>query len=137
MTPPKLSTFDDLLAAARQHTQPQRLLLVFVEVELPDDATDSQRVAFEKGMGGTLEPIMAVDKDAQDLASMRELAQESHRLNDRWHLFFAGALQSERTQPLTNEQVDQALDRMIDGIRSGQFHHLAAFDREGNSISWN
>jgi hypothetical protein len=42
-----ISTFDDLLAAARTQPLPQRLLMVFAAVELPDDATPAERAAFE------------------------------------------------------------------------------------------
>ena len=38
-----ISSFDDLLHAARLQPEPQRLLFVFVGVELPDDATPAQR----------------------------------------------------------------------------------------------
>jgi hypothetical protein len=34
-----ITTFDDLLTAARAQPQPQRLLFVFAGIELPDDAT--------------------------------------------------------------------------------------------------
>ncbi len=34
-----ITTFDDLLAAARHQTEPQRLLLVFAGAELPADSS--------------------------------------------------------------------------------------------------
>ena len=36
--PMNIASFDDLLVAARQQPEPQRLLFVFAGVELPDDA---------------------------------------------------------------------------------------------------
>ena len=36
-----ISTFDDLLRAARQQPQPQRLLFVFAGAELPENSTPS------------------------------------------------------------------------------------------------
>ena len=38
-----ISNFNDLLTAARQQSQPQRLLLVFAKAELPADSTPEQR----------------------------------------------------------------------------------------------
>ena len=38
----RISTFDDLLRAARQQPEPQRLLFVFAGVELPDGARPSK-----------------------------------------------------------------------------------------------
>lgn len=44
-----ISSFDDLLHAARLQPEPQRLLFVFVGVELPDDATPPSARALSKG----------------------------------------------------------------------------------------
>jgi len=41
-----ISNFNALLAAARQQSQPQRLLLVFAKAELPADSTPEQRSRF-------------------------------------------------------------------------------------------
>ncbi len=57
-----ISSFDDLLQAARAQPEPQRLLFVFAGVELPDDPTANQRQRFEAGQGGALVPLMCVDK---------------------------------------------------------------------------
>ncbi|MDO9479321.1 MAG: ribonucleotide reductase subunit alpha, partial [Hydrogenophaga sp.] len=56
-----IATFDDLLSAARAQPLPQRLLLVFAGIELPDDATPTERAGFERGEGGALVPQMCVD----------------------------------------------------------------------------
>ena len=68
-----ISSFDDLLQAARMQPEPQRLLFVFAAVELPDDATPAQRARFEAGQGGALVPLMCVDKTPQELASFEAL----------------------------------------------------------------
>jgi len=53
-----INTFDDLLRAARQQPDPQRLLLVFAGASLSPDASTAQRAAFEAGVGGELAPLM-------------------------------------------------------------------------------
>jgi hypothetical protein len=60
-----ISSFDDLLCAARAQTEPQRLLFVFTKVTLPDDSTPEQQARFQTGEGGALEPLMCVDKAAR------------------------------------------------------------------------
>ena len=64
-----ISSFDDLLMAARQQPLPQRLLFVFAAAELPDDSTPEQRADFEAGQGGALVPKMCVDKTPQEIDS--------------------------------------------------------------------
>jgi len=51
-----ISSFDDLLRAAREEAEPQRLLFVFANAMLPDDSTPEQRLRFETGQGGALAP---------------------------------------------------------------------------------
>jgi hypothetical protein len=69
-----ISTFDDLLSAARSQPLPQRLLFVFAGVELPEDATPAQRLEFERGEGGALVPQMCVDKGLDELHSFDQLS---------------------------------------------------------------
>ena len=51
-----ITHFDDFLAAARQQSEPQRLLFTFAVAELPGDANAAQKAAFERGEGGALCP---------------------------------------------------------------------------------
>jgi len=46
-----ISSFDDLLRAAREQSEPQRLLFVFANAVLPDNITPEQRARFEAGQG--------------------------------------------------------------------------------------
>jgi hypothetical protein len=74
-----IETFDDLLQAAKLQQQPQRLLMVFANAELPPDANAAQRAAFDAGDGGALVPHMCVDKLPQEIASFAALALGSQR----------------------------------------------------------
>ena len=47
----KIRSFDDLMRAARQQPEPQRLLFVFAGAELPDDSSPEQRRRFAAGAG--------------------------------------------------------------------------------------
>ena len=72
----EIQHFDDLLAAARAQAQPQRLLMVFVATELPEDASAEQRARFAEGEGGALVPLMCVDKTPEELDSFATLLAE-------------------------------------------------------------
>ncbi len=73
----EISSFDDLLSAARQQEQPQRLLFVFTEAELDPDSTEAQRRDFEAGHGGALVPVLTADKSPDELAGFATMVQES------------------------------------------------------------
>ena len=48
-----ITDFADLLRAARAQSEPQRLLLVFVRAELPEDADMASRKTIQRGgVGG-------------------------------------------------------------------------------------
>jgi hypothetical protein len=76
----KIAHFDDLLTAARLQNEPQRLLLVFAGVELPDDCTPAQRAGFAAGHGGAMVPLMCVDKLPNELHDFAALLEESSHI---------------------------------------------------------
>jgi len=51
-----LADFEQLLQAARQQDEPQRLLFVFTHRELDKHATTAQRESFARGESGHLQP---------------------------------------------------------------------------------
>ena len=84
--------FDDLLRIARAQPEPQRLLLVFASADLPDQPSPRQQAQFAQAQGGTLEPLLCVDKKPAEIASFAALLEESHTLEaplpspGRWSL---------------------------------------------------
>jgi len=74
-----IACFNDLLRAARQQPEPQRLLFVFAQAVLPDDSTPEQRAGFEAGQGGALTPLMSVDKTPEELGTFAALVEESRQ----------------------------------------------------------
>ena len=87
-----ISSFDDLLRAAREQSEPQRLLFVFANAVLPDDSTPEQRARFEAGQGGALAPLMSVDKTPEALGTLAELVEESRQFGHDWAIVFAASL---------------------------------------------
>ncbi len=130
-----LHHFDDLLAAARAQPQPQRLLMVFAEAELPADATPAQRQAFEAGEGGTLNLLMAVDKRPDEISNFASLADEARRAGPPWQLLFAAALSGSEGRQPADAEVDHALERMAQRIQQGELSGFVPFDAQGNVVT--
>jgi hypothetical protein len=133
-TSASISSFDDLLRSARQQAQPQRLLFVFVAAELPDDATADQRARFEAGEGGTLTPLMCVDKTPDELPSFDALASEARQFGQPWSLVFAAAMAGSRGAAPSSAQAEDPLQRMVECIKSGRIDGLIPFDASGQPV---
>ena len=129
-----ITHFNDLLIAARQQAQSQRLLFVFAGATLPAHATPDQRAAFEAGESGELAPLMCVDKDPADITDFAALVAESAAAGPPWALVFAAALSGQGRQPPTDSQVEAALQRMVESMKSGDLNGLIPFDREGMAV---
>ena len=126
-----ISSFDDLLQAARQQTEPQRLLFVFANAELPQDSTPAQREDFLAGHGGALVPVMCVDKTPAELASFADLLEESRQFSKDWRIVFAAALTGTVGNAPSSEAAEKPLQRMVEAIKAGTFGSYIPFDRQG------
>lgn len=128
-----IASFDDLLRAAREQPEPQRLLLVFADAVLPDDATPEQRARFEAGHGGALAPQMAVDKVPEEVGTFAALVEES-RPYGNWALVFVASLAGSGGRAPSSAEADPVLQRMIESIKAGTFGSLLPFDRNGEPV---
>lgn len=129
-----IQNFDDLLHAARNQSEPQRLLFVFANAELPEDCTPEQRADFEAGQGGALMPLMSVDKTPEEIATFAALVEESRQFGGDWMMVFVAGLAGRKGCAPTSAEADQSLQRMIEAIKSGAFGAFMPFDREGEPI---
>lgn len=127
----EISSFDDLVRAAREQSEPQRLLFVFAGADLPDDSTPEQRARFEAGQGGALTPMMSVDKAPEELGTFAALVEESRRFGHEWAIVFVASLSGRDGRAPTSEESDQSLQRMIGSIKAGSFGSFIPFDRQG------
>lgn len=130
-----ISSFDDLLLAACEQPQGQRLLLVFASADLPDDATPEQRAGFEQGAGGALVPAMCVDKTPDEIGNFERLTQEAAQFGTPWRVLFASSLSGAGDEPPTSSAAEPVLQGMVDAIKMGAFANMIAFDTTGNAIS--
>lgn len=129
-----IENFNDLLQAARTQTAPQRLLFVFVGVELPEDATPAQRADFEAGHGGALVPLMCVDKTPDELASFDTLVQEAKQFGKPWTLVFVAALSGTQQVAPTSADADKPLQAMVEAIKRGDMGAYIPFDAQGHTV---
>jgi len=131
-----LTDFASLLAAARRQDEPQRLLFVFAQKELPDQPTAQQRRRFESGQGGSLRPCLCVDKAPEDLTSFAALAAESAATGLAWDVVFISSLAGRGGIAPNPDQADQPLHFMVQAINDGRVDEFIAFDRSGNTLKF-
>lgn len=122
-----ISSFDDLLAAARQQPEPQRLLLVFAGAELPEGSTTEQVAGFEAGQGGALAPLMCVDKTPGELVSFATLVQEAAQFGQPWALVFVAAMAD-------GPDAEAPLRRMVEDIKRGALGNYLPFNARGEPV---
>ena len=126
--------FDDLLQAARERRERQRLLFVFAGAELPEDATPGQRARFAQGEGGALVPLMCVDKLPEEVASFDALLHESRQFEQPgqpWRLVFTAALSGTPARAPSDGDAERVLHRMVEAVKTGAFTAYLPFNREG------
>lgn len=129
-----ISSFEDLLQAAKQQSQPQRLLFVFAGADLPQDSTPAQRDSFLAGQGGALVPLMYVDKLPQDLASFAALDQESRAFGKEWSIVFVAALSGSGGKAPTSEAAEKPMQQMVESIKMGSLASFIPFNRQGETV---
>jgi hypothetical protein len=129
-----IASFDDLLQAARQQSEPQQLLFVFTRAELSAGASAEQRAHYEAGEGGELAPLMCVDKTASELASFDALCAEAARAGPPWRIVFTAALSGRAGQPPAGADIDAALQHMVDAIKAGRLEGMLPFNRAGEPV---
>lgn len=134
LEPMDISHFDHLLAAARGQPDAQRLLLVFAGASLPAGATAEQRTRFEAGESGELAPLMCVDKDPVELKDFAALQAEALAMGQDWALVFAAAMSGQGRQTPAPAQVEAALTRMVEAVKSSQLSGMIPFDRRGDAV---
>ncbi len=132
----RISSFDDLLRASRQQADAQRLLFVFAKAGVPDDATPEQRDRFRSGRGGTLSPLMCVDKLPDELSSFDALLEESRQFGQPWDIVFVASLPGSGGRAPTSEQAQEPMQQMVASIASGAIGRYIPFDSHGQPVQF-
>ncbi len=129
-----ITHFDDFLAAARQQSEPQRLLFTFAVAELPSDASPGQKAAFEAGEGGALVPAACVDKTLDELTTFAAFVKEADSFSLDWVIVFAASLAGRNGEPPSAADADGALKQMVASIKAGNIQALLPFNRQGEPV---
>lgn len=129
-----LDTFTDLLQAARQQPEPQRLLFVFAAAELPRDATAEERVLFERGEGSSLAPRLCVDKAPGEVESFAALREESTRTGIDWDILFVAAMSGRANLAPNADEAVQPRRMMVEAIKAGRIGEFLAVSRAGELV---
>jgi len=129
-----ITNYTDLLKAARQQPEPQRLLFVFTKPELPDGYTEAQQRDFDAGTGGVLTPQMCTDKALDELGDFSHLMKESHQMGQDWKIVFVASLPGRAGVMPSTEEAQEPLKTMIHSIQNGAISKYLAFDQDGDLI---
>jgi hypothetical protein len=131
---PSVSHFNQLLKAAAAQPDPQRLLFVFAQAELPEGATEDQKKNFLAGKGGALTPLACVDKSPADLTTFDALVEESRQACPPWQVVFIAALAGQEGKPPSSALVDGALQAMVEAVKAGRLGNYMALSASGEPL---
>lgn len=126
-----ISNYADLLKAAKQQPEPQRLLFVFTKPELPEGYTEAQNQGFQAGTGGVLTPQMCTDKALDELGDFSDLVTESRQMGQDWKIVFVACLAGRAGVMPSTEEAQDHLKTMVNFIQNGAISKYLAFDQDG------
>jgi hypothetical protein len=129
-----ITSYADLLKAARMQSDAQRLLFVFAAAELPGEHTAEQKERFQSRAGGALTPIMCVDKLPEELSNFASLVKESEQIGKHWDIVFVGSMSGQAGMPPSSKDADMPLQVMIESIKSGSLKNYLTFNRNGELV---
>ncbi|WP_025916955.1 hypothetical protein [Herminiimonas sp. CN] len=130
-----ISNFEDLLQAAAQQSDPQRLLFVFAKKELPDDHAEAEAENFRAGLGGALTPVVCVDKTLDALSDFAALVKESEQTGQHWDVVLVACMAGKNGVMPSASEADQGLKMMVSAVQTGaKLSRFMAFDRAGEPL---
>lgn len=132
-----ISNYYDLLQAAKSQAEPQLLLFVFTKAELPEDATDLEKENFAQGVGGTLTPVVCVDKSPEELSNFAALLEESKKTGEDWDVVFVSSMSGHGGIAPNSDQAEQPLQMMVQAIQAGGIGNFLAFSNSGEILDIN
>lgn len=102
-----------MIDTAEVQNQPQRLLIMLAKSEIEDNDK-------EKGMSGTITPVICVDKTPEEITTFQDFITEADSINSDWDMMFIAALTGKNNEMPTPEEADPILNKMVNDLTSGQ-----------------
>lgn len=123
-----ISNFTELLNAAHEQDQPQRLLFLFAKAEAEGKGKKAQR--------GTLAPLMCVDKLPEEIESFAALAKEADGISKDWSFVFVVGLSGANGKAPSSDDAVPYLNKMTNDLVTGRsIAQYAVFDRNENPVA--
>ncbi len=117
-----ITSFSDLLDAARAQSQPQRMLFAFARAEQPGASS------------GTLTPVMCVDKTLDQLSTFGALVDESRNTGAHWDIVFVTTMSGRDGKAPATSEAEAPLNMMVTYIHTGEVERFLAFGRDGQLL---
>lgn len=118
--------FKGLLEMATSQEQPQRLLFLFAQPEIPDP---------KKSNSGHIKPVMCVDKLPNELTTFGQLIKEADLISKDWSFAIISGMSGQNGVAPTTEDAEQFLNKMSNDLVGGQdLGRYLILDREENKI---
>ena len=130
-----ISSYQEQQQAARSQQEPQRLLFVFCRAELPEEASEAEKAAFERGEGGALTPVVCVDKLPAEVARFEDLVEESRQTGQAWDVVFVAAMSGRGGIEPSSDEAQQPMTMMVESIRLGHIGNYLPLDPQGQAVS--
>ncbi len=123
-----ISTFTELLKAAAEQDEPQRLLLLFAKAEAESENK-------KKEQSGLLSPVMCVDKLPEEIASFAALVEEADSISKEWDFILTAGLAGQNGEAPSADDAEPYLNQMANALASGQdLSQYVIFDRQENPV---
>ena len=123
-----ISTFPELLQAAIEQDEPQRLLLLFAKA-------DSESSSKKNEQSGLLSPVMCVDKLPEEIESFKVLIEEADSISTEWDFVLTAGLSGQDGGPPSSDDAEPYLNQMANALASGQdLSQYVIFDRQENPV---
>lgn len=124
-----MKNFDEILKAAHNETQPQRLLLLFAKAS---PMKGPQKTSHQSG---TIVPVMCVDKLPEEIASFDALLREADSITTQWDFVLVGSISGKDGAPPSSEEADPHLHKMSNDLANGMdLSRYAILDRKQQII---
>ena len=126
-----ISSFVDLLAAAAEQPQAQRLLFMFAKAEMPQGQVGSL-----SQQGGELSAVMCVDKSPEELSDFEHLVAESKHTGKTWDVVFVTSMSGQGGLAPSSDAASRPLDMMVESLRNGNIGQYLAFNQAGELLQF-